>query len=279
MSTEARIVSLFARKELREALRGRALLVYGLALVVLVVGLSYVALVGGRSTGFAGFSRTTATLVNVVLLLVPLLALLLGGQSIAGEREAGTLDALLVQPVSRAELFLGKVLGLGTALLVLLATAFGLAALVVARAAHDGDAGALLAVLGATALLAISMLSVGILISTTSRTRSKAIALALVAWFALAVLADLGAIGASVALGMRSRSVFIAATLNPLEAFKVLATLAIAPRLDVLGPAGTAAVQAWGPAGARAYLCAVLAGWTLVPSCLAFFLFTRTKES
>jgi Cu-processing system permease protein len=276
---EPRVVWLFAGKELREALRGRALLLYGAALIVLVVGLSSVALVGGRTTGFAGFSRTTATLVNVVLLIVPLLSLLLGGQSIAGERESGTLDALLVQPVSRAEVYLGKALGLSAALLGLLSVAFGVAALLVARAARDGDALALATCLGSTALLALASLSVGLLISALSRTRAKAMALALVAWFALAVLADLGVIGASVALGLRSRNVFVAATLNPLEAFKILATLAIAPRLDVLGPAGVAAVHAWGVAGARAWLCGVLAGWMLLPASIGFFVFTRSKES
>jgi Cu-processing system permease protein len=276
---ETRLVALFARKELRDALRGRVLLVYGLAIVALVVGLSQVALVGGRASGFAGFGRTTATLVNVVLLLVPLLALLLGGQSVAGERESGTLDALIVQPVTKTEIFLGKAVGLATALVLLLSGAFGLAALVVSRAARDTDATALASCLGATALLAVSMLSVGLLLSTLSRTRAKAIALGIVAWFALAVLADMGAIGAAVALGLRSRSVFVAATLNPLEAYKVLATLAIAPRLDVLGPAGTAAVQAWGVTGARAWLAAVLAAWSALPLAAALFAFTRSKEA
>jgi Cu-processing system permease protein len=276
---EARLVALFAGKELKDALRGRVLLVYGAAIVVLVVGLSSIALVGGRASGFAGFSRTTATLVNVVLLLVPLLSIFLGAQSIAGERESGTLDALLVQPVDRSELFLGKAIGLALALVALLVCAFGIASLVIARAATDADARALVACLGATSLLALAMLSTGLLISTIARTRAKAIALALVAWFALAVLADLGAIGAAVALGLRSREVFIAATLNPLEAFKVLATLSIAPRVDALGPAGVAAVQAWGTSGASAYLVLVLASWTIVPGAASFFAFTRSKEN
>lgn len=276
---EPRVVALFARKELREALRGRVLAAYGVALVVLVVGLSYVALVGGRASGFAGFGRTTATLVNVVLLLVPLVALLQAGQSIAGERESGTLDALLVQPVDRSEVFLGKALGLSAGLVATLAIAFGVAALVVALAARDSDAGVLLACFGATVLLALATLSIGILISTFARTRARAVALVLVAWFALAVLADLGAIGASVAFGLRGRTLFLLATLNPLEAFKVLATLAIAPRLDVLGPSGVALVQAWGQDLARAYLAGVLVAWTVAPLAVAFAAFTRTKEA
>jgi Cu-processing system permease protein len=276
---EARLVAIFAAKELRDSLRGRVLLAYGAAVVALVVGLSSMALVGGRTSGFAGFGRTTATLVNVVLLLVPLLSLALGAQSIAGERESGTLDALLVQPVARSEVFLGKAIGLGVALVGLLAGAFGVAALVIARAAGGGDAAVLLTCFGATSLLAVAMLSTGLLISALSRTRAKAIALALVAWFALAVLADLGAIGAAVALGLRSRAVFVAATVNPLEAFKVLATLAIAPRLDALGPAGVAAVQAWGAGGTRVILVLILAAWTVVPGAASFVVFTRSREA
>lgn len=274
---ELRLVVLLARKELREALRGRVLLTYGLALVLLAVGLSWAARAAAGG-GFAGFGRTAATLVNLVVLVVPLLALLLGGQSIAGERESGTLDALLVQPVTRSEVFLGKALGLAAALLGLLATASGVAVLVISRAARDGDAGPLLACLGATALLGLSMLTLGLLVSTLSRTRARAVAFCLVAWFALAVLADLGTIGATVALGLRSRTVFVVATLNPLEAFKVLATLALAPRADVLGPAGVAAVETWGPLGARAWLVGVLGAWTLVPLGGAFVGFTRGRD-
>jgi Cu-processing system permease protein len=276
---EARVVALFARKELREALRARVLLAYGAALVALVVGLSSFAFASGHGSGFAGFGRTTATLVNVVLLLVPLVALLQGSQSIAGERESGVLDALLVQPVSRAEVFLGKALGLAVSLSATLVLAFGAAALVVARAAHDSDAGALLGTLGATILLALASLSIGLLISSVSRSRGRAVALALVAWFALAVLADLGAIGATTALGLRGKTVFFLATANPLEAFKVLATLSISPRLDVLGPAGVAAVQTWGRDGARAWLALVLALWTLIPGAASFAVFVRSKEA
>ena len=47
------------------------------------------------------FGRTTATLMNLCLLLAPLVAVLMGAASIAGERERGTLEHLLAQPLSR----------------------------------------------------------------------------------------------------------------------------------------------------------------------------------
>ena len=49
---------------------------------------------------------------NLCLLLSPLVAVLMGAASIAGEQERGTLEHLLAQPLSRAELLCGKHAGL-----------------------------------------------------------------------------------------------------------------------------------------------------------------------
>ena len=54
------------------------------------------------------FGRTTATLMNLCLLLAPLVAVLMGAASIAGERERGTLEHLLAQPLTRTRLLLAK---------------------------------------------------------------------------------------------------------------------------------------------------------------------------
>src|SRR3974377_2223290 len=92
-------VFLIMRKELRDARRSRwflllAAMFSSLALAVALLGMSALGAIGG-----AGFGRTTASLLNLVILVVPLMGLLLSALSVAGEREDGTLLSILAQPV------------------------------------------------------------------------------------------------------------------------------------------------------------------------------------
>ncbi len=62
---------IIAQKELRDALRNRWFLLYTLAFVALSLAFSYLALAGAGIVGFAGFGRTAASLINLVLLIIP----------------------------------------------------------------------------------------------------------------------------------------------------------------------------------------------------------------
>src|SRR5262245_58883703 len=110
-------VGIIARKELREALRNRWFLLYTLAFAGLALGLSALAQPTSSLVKMAGYSRTAASLVNLVLLFVPLIGLTLGAANLAGDRETGALAYLLAQPVTGAEVLLGKYLGVAGALL------------------------------------------------------------------------------------------------------------------------------------------------------------------
>src|SRR3972149_3257846 len=91
-------VLIVAKKEIRDALSNRWLLAYCGLLALLALTLSYLGQRNLGSLGFENFSRTTASLLNLCLLLVPLVALALGAGAIAGERDRGTLNYLLSQP-------------------------------------------------------------------------------------------------------------------------------------------------------------------------------------
>ena len=105
---------LCARQELLLAVRSRwtqifAVVFAGLSLAVASSG--YV-LTGGY--GVQDFARTAASLVQLVLLLVPLASLLMGALALTPERCASEL--LFSQPVPRGAILLGKLLGLFAAL-------------------------------------------------------------------------------------------------------------------------------------------------------------------
>ena len=105
-------VPIVAKKEIRDALSNRWLLAYCGLLALLALALSYLGQRNLGALGFENFSRTTASLLNLCLLLAPIMALTVGAGAIAGERERGTLTYLLSQPIERWELLLGKFVGL-----------------------------------------------------------------------------------------------------------------------------------------------------------------------
>jgi len=132
---DPRNVSIVARKELRDALRSRWFALYALPSRCSRSG-SRRSRSAGRSWWFRRVRTRGGGLVNLVVLIVPLMALTIGAQSIAGEAERGTLGLLLSQPVSRAEVLAGKFLGASIALGGTLAAGFGASGLILgARAA------------------------------------------------------------------------------------------------------------------------------------------------
>ena len=84
----ANIMSI-ARRELRDAVRSRWFILYTIAFAGLGLAVSFVSAASTGGTGLAGFGRTTAGLINLVLLVVPLMALTAGAGSIASDRERG----------------------------------------------------------------------------------------------------------------------------------------------------------------------------------------------
>ncbi|KAA0217392.1 MAG: ABC transporter permease [Leptolyngbya sp. PLA3] len=273
----ARNVIAFARREVRDAVSSRWFVLCTGAFALLAVGVSFMSLAGSGSSGFAGFGRTAAGLLNMIMLIVPLMALAAGAGSIAGERERGTLLYLLAQPVSRLELLLGKYLGLGIALTGSLCIGFGLSTGVLAAKAGGADAGAMLALVASTCLLAWVMLGVGMVISVVSRKVAVATGVGLFVWLALVFVSDLGLMAGAIVFKLRVQELFILAMLNPLQAFKMGVIVQMNASLDVLGPAGMYASQTYGNS-LPWMLVGVLLAWGILALAAAAILFTRKKS-
>jgi Cu-processing system permease protein len=243
---------------------------------LLAVGLSYLSRVGTAMSGFAGFGATTASLVNLVLLIVPLISLTIGAAGLAPERERGTLAYLLAQPLSRLEIFLGKFLGLATALLGTLFIGFGASALVLvgSSAADLRQLPIFLTLVAVASLLALSMLSVGLLISCVARKPATATGAAVLVWLLVVFVADLGLMGSAVLFRLNASTLLLLGLANPAECFKLAVIGSFDRTLDLLGPAGLYAANTFGPALVPT-LIASLAAWTLLPLLAAATLFTR----
>jgi Cu-processing system permease protein len=189
-----------AQKEWHDACCNRWFVLYTVAFAALALALAWLALSGLGSSGLAGFGRTGASLINLVLLIVPLMGLTLGALSLAGEREHGTLLYLLAQPVTPVEVLLGKYLGLALALCAALVPGFGLSGLLIAWQGGATQVGAYLAMVVLGFLLALVSLSVGVLISAAARHGSTAVGCALFLWLLLVFFGDLGVMGTALVL-------------------------------------------------------------------------------
>ncbi len=266
-----RHLRLFAREELALALRSRwtqiFAVVFGL-LAFFVSGAGYV-LSGGH--GVQDFARTAVSLVQLVLLLVPLTALLIGVLSLAPER--GAAELMFSQPLSRRTILLGKLLGLFQALTAAQAVGFGAAgAFVYAQSGAEGLGGFLLLVAGSFVTTAV-FLGLAALLSAGAfgRQRTRALALALVVWFVAVVFVDLAALGVASLLpsGTASRVLILASLLNPVGAVRTGVLLGI-EGTGAFG-AGSLALLRFtkGPWGAALWLGLSLLFWLVAPTALA----------
>ena len=260
-------------KEIRDAIGNRWLAGY----VVVLGALGFAAAATGiqSSAGLAlqAFGRTTATLMNLCLLLAPLVAVVMGAASIAGERERGTLEPLLAQPFTRRRLLAAKHGALMASLAVATLLGFLPAGVLVAWQGGAATLAHYLLFPLLAIVVAIAMAGIGLVISVTSRTAVQAQGSAIFVWFALVLLYDLVLMGTLSIGGLPAGAVAASLVANPIDAARVLGVLTLEPDLYLMGPAGAYLTATFSRGGAALVLAASLVAWTIVPLLFAFHAF------
>jgi Cu-processing system permease protein len=209
---------------------------------------------GSAPTGELGadsLSVTVASLTSLAVYLVPLVALLMSFDAIAGEVERGTLPLLLTYPVSRGRVLLGKAAAHLATLAIALAVGYGLAA--GAAFAVDPDAArglpALWRLFWSSLLLGASFLGIGYALSAIARRPGAAAGLAIGLWLVLIVLYDLGLLAAVVADGGGAFTTDVFPWLllaNPADAFRLFNLASSEATAAAAGIGGAAsAIPAW----------------------------------
>jgi len=262
-------VAAIARQELRVLLRSRWVLAYTAVFAVLTFGVGYFGLAVIEYAGFQSLDRTAVSLLNLVLYLVPLATLLMAVQSF--RPEGGVTEQLLAEPVTAAEIVLGKLAGLAGAHALSVLVGFGLTGALIAVRAGTGGLRAYLAVVAFTLLVGLVFSALGALLTLLARRSLRAYALVLVAWFVLVLLFDLVVIGLTFAVPERwaNRLALAALFANPVDATRVAALLTVSGK-ELFGPAGAVLVRALGgTAPATALLVAALLLWIALPAGLA----------
>ncbi|MCB9437297.1 MAG: ABC transporter permease subunit [Anaerolineales bacterium] len=271
---DLKTVWIIGRKELQETLSNKWLIVYTLLFAGLALALSSLSQPDVEFTALASYNRTVASLVNLVLLFVPLIGLLFGATSLASERETGALDYLLAQPVSRIEVLLGKYIGVACALLASLNLGLGTAGIILAWQGAGGDANGYVMTVIMACLLGLAMLSIGFLISALAAKTATAIGGAIFTWLLFVFVGDLGLIGASLVTEMPIQTTLLVALLNPLQLFKMGAIFSAHTSLEVLGPVGLYATDTF-DTNFMPLMVASLALWIVIPLLLAQWYFAK----
>jgi Cu-processing system permease protein len=238
-------IGVLARQELRITLRTRWVQIFALVFGVLTIAISYFGMVTSIVVGFEGFTRTTASLLNLVLYLVPMLALAAATSSFSGDK--GAAEFLFSQPVSRTEVLLGKILGLFASLAIAVVFGFGVSGFVIA--AQSGTDGIMryLGFIVLTLLLLLTFLCLGAFASIVSESRTRALGIALAMWFAFVLFYDLVVMGLACVVSPHTSRAFILISLfgNPVDLARV-AGLLILGGATIFGAAGSALVKTLG---------------------------------
>lgn len=265
--------------EVRIGIRNRWVV---LATAILTLFALVLAFLGAAPTGavkVAPLAVTVASLATLSVYLVPLIALLLAFDSIAGEVDRGTLPLLLATPVSRSAVILGKALGQLLIVALAIGIGYGIAcAAIIAMTGGDtrGQADFLRLIVTSIGLGA-AFIAIGTIASAAVRQTGTAAALAVGIWLVAVVLYDLGLLGALVADsdGVFARTIFPwLLVANPADAFRLYNLSALDIGADAAGLGGTGASLPF-PAAAAALVSLFL--WVVAALGAAILVFRRLE--
>ncbi len=271
-----RAIAIIAGRELRDSFRNRR--VAGATLLMAALALT-LTLLGSAPTGSVGVSMLSITIVSLsslTIFLVPLIALLIAHDAIAGELERGTLALLLAYPVRRVEVVLGKFLGHTLVLAIAAIVGYGAAALTLAFRSEEVEAGAWTSfslLVGSSILLGMAFVALGYLASASVRDPRTAAAVAIGLWLLFVLVYDMAVLGALVADQGRTITPSLVSALlfaNPADLFR-LANLTSDSNVSLY-----AGMARQAPASVGMLLVALMA-WIVLPLALATLIFQRRE--
>lgn len=264
-------VRIIAGKEFRDRIRNLWVLAVAVIFALFALAIAYFGSAQQGAVGFRGIDVTIASLVSLVIYLVPLIALILGYDAIVGEREGGSLELLLSMPITRFEILLGKYLGLSAALAVSTVIGFGAGLLPLATQLGPNELYHYLGFTFSAILMGMAFLSISVLVSVLVSDRMRASGLAIGLWFFFVLIFDLLLTGALVlSQGSLGSAVFgTLLMLNPADVFRLLNIFSSEQVQTMYGLATVMPENLTNPA----VLVSIMVGWIVVPFLIATWRF------
>ncbi|HUI00544.1 MAG TPA: ABC transporter permease [Nitrososphaerales archaeon] len=205
----------------REAIRTKWLIIFGVIFFLLAVDIPDLYLAAAQNLPPEYLPSNLADLISVSFPLIPLLPLPLGAVTIVDERESGTLQYLLSNPVTKAEFFIGRSAGLLLATTTVIVLGFGGAAAVVYSMSLAAYAPIVLIMLFA-GLLNAAMLGIALIISEFSKRKATAMGVGIMVWFLLAVVSSLDQLVITVSLKLGAIAALGVVLFDPVESSRLL---------------------------------------------------------
>lgn len=160
-----------AKKEFLDNIRNKWIILLTTILFLLEIVFSYLA---GKGT-LGDMQTTVIGLLSFSGILIPLIAIILGFSTISGEAESGALYVVLSYPITRLEVLIGKILGLGSVIVFAVLVGFGFGGIIITATVGGESWLGYLGFMGLTILLGFIILSLSICISAYCKRRITSI--------------------------------------------------------------------------------------------------------
>jgi Cu-processing system permease protein len=234
--------------ELVAARRSKTVLLFALGFTIAALVLAFTGLSSGGVIAVQGFARTTMSLMQLVLWIVPLVGLLVGASIGAESLE---LEFQVSLPVPRSGILLARWVVWLAVVGGAMTLGLSLAGLVISAFAGSGDAWRYFRLIGVSNLLLAASLAIGVLLGVLAGSRLRAMGFAIAAWVLVVVGFDLLAIGTLAVLprGQAGWGLTLVLMLDPVDSARALAISLLQADL-VSGPTGAAirkVLGGWGP--------------------------------
>jgi len=270
-------VILIAGQELKLNFRNKWILAISILFGIITLTIAYSGMVTAGYVGFQDFRRTGASIVNLVLYLVPIIALMMGVYSFTSSR--GYLDLIVTQPLSRWKIISGKFVGSLASLVLATSVGFSIAGIIISVQAGTAGSWRFLLVVILSDLLGAVFLSLAYLLVLSLKRRSSAIGLSLVIWFLFVIFYDLMMMASTVYLspGTLKSSLLLGLLFNPVDLIRVTSLIIVGGE-SMFGAAGVIAVKTFGSMGALVALSfAVIIVWLITPLAVSLRIFKNQE--
>ncbi|MBL1420610.1 MAG: ABC transporter permease [Alphaproteobacteria bacterium] len=267
-------------KESRDGLRNRWVVMITLVMALLALTLSFLGSAPLGTTSVSPLAVTVVSLSSLSIFFIPLIALLLAYDSIVGEAERGTLTLLLVYPISRNQIIIGKFIAHLFLLSIAIFLGYGAAGLAIAFSAESSflahDWQSFIRLILSSIVLGAVFLSVGYVISAAVKDRSTAAAIAIGIWLVFVLLYDMGLLAILAADSeqiMSGELVKWLMLINPTDSYRMYNLTSSNETALLSGMAGLSAEHTV----SNLTLGLIMALWVVIPLSLAGFILKRRQ--
>lgn len=221
-----------------------------------------------------GFTRQTASFLNLLLFLLPLFTLTIGSMSVAGDVESGWFSLLKTYPMTITQYTMGKFIALFLSFVFIVAFALGV---VFALGGFLGGVSLPVEFIIIAVCLIIIFSSIAIFVGSLAKNRLHALALSLVIWALLLLLLSYAvmAIGTIVPGHVLQKLTIFVMYINPVEWMR-FGYFLLSDQAAVLGPTYFDVITFYESFVGKIVFGVVTLLWVVLPLGLAIY---RLKKS